>query len=299
MGPSVSKGWQGKSVKKIVPIAMLTIILALGAAIPGHADPAGEKRASISSGRVNTNNKFTFTYGRIEASIKLPKTANGLWPAFWMLGADFSDVGWPRCGEIDIMEMGHKAGIDNNVQDRFLTGATHWGTLRDGAHPHHALSTISGYSLQDDNFHLYTLVWDETKIKMYLDANPAPYFVMDIANAQLGGFFHKPYFIVFNLAVGGDFPQIYDIGGISALNADNAYRADMYIDFVNVYDKNGTPLWLTDFDEEVLDESKWNIEEDDLGGGNHELQSYRRGNVFLAREPKTGKNCLVLSARKY
>lgn len=262
-----------------------------------HAGPDTAGDTGISSGRVNTNNKFTFKYGKIEAGIKLPKTADGLWPAFWMLGADFSSAGWPRCGEIDIMEMGHKTGIDNKTQDRYLTGAAHWGATQNGSHPNYAVSAITPYSLQDDSFHLYTLLWDEKAIRMYLDANPDPYFVMDIA--ALGDFFHKPYFIVFNLAAGGDFPQIYDIDKISALNAGNNYQADMYIDFVQVYDKNGNSLWQTDFDEKTLDEDKWNIEEDGLGGGNNELQFYRRRNVFLGTEPKTGKRCLVLSAKKH
>jgi beta-glucanase (GH16 family) len=269
----------------------------VGAALPGHGDPT-RAAAPISSGRVNTNNKFTFKYGKIEASIKLPKTADGLWPAFWMLGADFSSAGWPSCGEIDIMEMGHRTGIDSKTQDRYLTAAAHWGTRQNGAHPNYALSTITPYSLQDDRFHLYTLLWDEKTIKMYLDANPAPYFVMDISAAELGDFFHKPYFIVFNLAVGGNFPRIYERSGISALNAGNNYQADMYVDFVRVYDKNGNALWQADFDGEALDEGEWNIEEDDRGGGNHELQSYRRGNVSVRLETKTGKRCLVLSARK-
>ena len=62
---------------------------------------------SASSGRINTSRSFAFTHGRIDALIRLPQTANGLWPAFWLLGADFAQVGWPACGEIDILEMGH------------------------------------------------------------------------------------------------------------------------------------------------------------------------------------------------
>jgi beta-glucanase (GH16 family) len=214
-----------------------------------------------------------------------------------MLGADFSSRGWPQCGEIDIVEMGHKTATGNNTQERYFTGAAHWGTQRGSEHPNYALSAISPYSLQDD-FHLYTLLWDETGIRMYLDENPQPYFVMDTTTAAVKNFFHKPYFIVFNLAVGGDLPQIYDGSLISALNANNNYEARMYIDFLNVYDTSGNPLWQTEFDDQTLDSGRWNIEEDDRGGGNHELQSYRQANAFLGTEPETGRRCLILSAKK-
>jgi beta-glucanase (GH16 family) len=130
----------------------------------------------ISSGRVNTQNKFTFQYGKIEASIKLPKTADGLWPAFWLLGADFADAGWPECGEIDVLEMGSKAGIDNNVQEKYFNGAVHWGKVENGNHPNYAVSAVNEYSLQDGKFHLYALVWDRKSIRMYLDGNARPYF---------------------------------------------------------------------------------------------------------------------------
>src|SRR5690606_33820583 len=79
------------------------------------------------SGRINSVGKKYFKHGKVEASIKLPKTANGLWPAFWMMGNDYPTVGWPACGEIDILEMGHSKGITNKTQDRFFNGALHWG----------------------------------------------------------------------------------------------------------------------------------------------------------------------------
>ena len=82
---------------------------------------------NFTSGRINTMNKVCFTYGVVEARIKLPKTANGLWPAFWMMGNDISTVSWPRCGETDILEMGHSNGIKDGVTDRLFNGALHWG----------------------------------------------------------------------------------------------------------------------------------------------------------------------------
>jgi hypothetical protein len=72
----------------------------------------------------------------------------------------------------------------------------------------------------------------------------------------------------------------------------------MYVDYVRVYDSNGNTLMYDDFDGGTLDEKKWNVEENDDGGGNNELQLYRRPNVSVGAEPETGKSCLVLTARR-
>jgi len=80
------------------------------------AKKSNYKSKPATSGRITTQNKMTFQYGKVEARIKMPKTANGLWPAFWLLGSDNNVNVWPKCGEIDIVEMGHKTGIDKNIQ---------------------------------------------------------------------------------------------------------------------------------------------------------------------------------------
>ncbi len=79
----------------------------------------------VVSGRVNTKNKKYFKYGKVEASIKLPETANGLWPAFWMMGNNKQE--WPACGEIDIMEMGDAQGIANGTSTTRVNTALHYG----------------------------------------------------------------------------------------------------------------------------------------------------------------------------
>lgn len=197
---------------------------------------------TCTSGRLTTQNKMTVKYGKIEARIKLPKTANGLWPAFWTLGADIPTVGWPKCGEIDILEMGNSNGIKNGTQETYFNGACHWGeSWNNGSYPNYARATTNPYSLQDD-FHLYTLIWDENAIKMYLDLdkypNNSPYFEMTINGQDVVGnprrYFHKPNFVILNLAIGGNFPQIWDINKITALNSGDA---KMYVDFVRVYQK--------------------------------------------------------------
>ncbi|HOK36499.1 MAG TPA: family 16 glycosylhydrolase [Paludibacteraceae bacterium] len=201
---------------------------------------------TCTSGRVNTLGKMSFKHGKIEARIKLPHTANGLWPAFWMMGADWPSVGWPKCGEIDILEMGNSEGIRNGTQDRYFNGACHWGETWQN-HPMYARATTNPYSLQDD-FHLFTLVWDENVIKMYLDLDKYPsnnpYYEMNISQnsdpSHPCHYFHKPFFVIFNLAIGGDFTGIRDINNVTALNAGNNYQAKMYVDYVKVYQKGDT-----------------------------------------------------------
>ncbi|HRZ96745.1 MAG TPA: family 16 glycosylhydrolase [Paludibacter sp.] len=199
----------------------------------------------VTSGRLVTRGNVSAKYGKIEARIKLPSTANGLWPAFWMMGEDFSSVGWPRCGEIDILEMGNVNGISRGTQNKYFNGACHWGENW----TYYAKDNTAAFSLQDD-FHLFTLVWGDSNIKMYLDLdkypNNTPYFEMSIAGqrvpGQVSNYFHKPFFVLFNLAVGGNFTGITgnaNIAKITALPADGT-PVKMYIDYVRIYQKGIT-----------------------------------------------------------
>lgn len=196
----------------------------------------------FTSGRLNTRSNVSCKYGKIEARIKLPHTANGLWPAFWMLGDDYNSVGWPRCGEIDITEMGAAAGISQARQDRFMDGACHWGEVW----TYNSYDSTAPYGVQDD-FHLYTLIWDSLEVKMYLDLDKypdnLPYYQKSITgNNQIGDisyYFHKPFSILFNLAAGGLFTGITgdaNVNNITALPADGT-PVKMYVDFVRIYQK--------------------------------------------------------------
>lgn len=197
---------------------------------------------NFTSGRLNTKNRHFFTHGKIESSIMMPSTANGLWPAFWLLGNDIDTNNWPKCGEIDIVEMGNSAGIKNGTQATFFNGACHWGFYKNGAYPNYARSLNAPYSLQDGQFHLFTLIWDEQAITMYLDLdkNPSaePYYKMNIVDNDgdwaVAKYFHHDFFIVYDLAIGGNFPGIHNADGITALANG---PASMYIDFVKVYQK--------------------------------------------------------------
>jgi beta-glucanase (GH16 family) len=201
------------------------------------------KGKPATSGRLSTFDKKSFKFGKIEARIKMPKTANGLWPAFWMLGADQKTAEWPKCGEIDIVEMGKKTGIELNVQDRYFNGACHWGeSWNGGSYPNKGISTTNSYSLQND-FHTYTLLWTADSISMFLDLdkypNAKPYFEIPITGDSLENqtsrYFRKPFYIIFNLAVGGTFSENYDIEEITALDGG---EAKMYVDYVRVYQKD-------------------------------------------------------------
>lgn len=207
---------------------------------------------SFTSGRVTTQNRAAFEHGLIQARVKFPSTANGLWPAYWMMGHDMSTYGWPRCGEMDIVELGHYNGIARGTQDRYFGGTLHYGpnATNEG---HQMLS--QEYTAPESNpitngeYHIITVEWDDNNLYMYYDlpgysaANKrnARYFSTTVPYSDdemaVGHYFQKPFFILFNLAVGGTFPNIYNAGGITALpNAGD--EASMYIDWIRVYQKD-------------------------------------------------------------
>ena len=192
----------------------------------------------FTSGRVNSQGKVRFTHGKIVARIKMPKTARGLWPAFWMMGDDITSVGWPKCGEIDIMEAGNAGGYNGNNEEKYFSGAIHWGEDWSQHQWWSPNAVTNDYSVQDD-YHLFICEWDEEFIKCYLDQQTTPYYEASIGS-QYGSsaYMHKPFHLLFNLAVGGDFPAIYDANGISALPYDGAEKK-MYVDYVRVYQRSG------------------------------------------------------------
>ena len=218
---------------------------------------------AFTSGRLNTMGKVAFKHGIVQASIKLPQTANGLWPAFWLMGNDMNDgISWPYCGEIDVLEAGGMNGISTGTQDRFFISALHWGPYVDGQHPMYSTSTTADYSIQDGNFHLFTMVWDEAKISMYLDDIETPYFEMNINDKSqqnsAGNYFHKRFFLLLNVAVGGTIPGIYDAGGITALN--NGTKT-MEVDYVRVYQKSGEKDYVTPTGSEGGDDPEIELDE--------------------------------------
>lgn len=172
------------------------------------------------SARITTQGKFDVQYGRIEARIKLPY-GQGLWPAFWMLGANFSSIGWPQCGEIDIMEM---VGGDNNG-DNTTYCTIHWDNA--GENANYGESYTIGSGVLADDFHVYAVEWNEQSIKGYID--DIEYFVVDITPADLSEF-HENFFIILNVAVGGNWP--------GPPNSSTVFPQEMQVDYVRVYQDN-------------------------------------------------------------
>lgn len=167
--------------------------------------------SAYTSARLKTQGLRSFTYGKIEASIKLP-VGQGLWPAFWLLGENISTVGWPRCGEIDIME---HINADPNIY-----GTMHWdnnGHVSYGGHI--AVDSSNAY-------HLYSIVWNPLAIQWFLDGNK--YWEGNISdNINSTEEFHLPFFIILNMAIGGSWPGNPD--------GTTHFPDTMYVDYVRVY----------------------------------------------------------------
>ena len=157
-----------------------------------------------------------------------------------------SGTSWPYCGEIDVLEAGGSQGITEGTQERFFVSALHWGPYQNGQHPMYSRTTTASYSLQDGQFHTYTMMWDQQKISMYLDDDTEPYFEMNINDTSqqnsAGNYFHKQFFLLLNVAVGGNIPGILDPGGITALNGG---EQTMEVDYVRVYQKADEKNYFT------------------------------------------------------
>ena len=179
---------------------------------------------NYTSASINTKASFSFTYGTIEARMKLP-SGQGLWPAFWMLGANIDQVGWPACGEIDIME--------HVNSDDYISGTAHWSSSKGNRH-----MQDQGYSTIDvTQWHTYSVVWDEISIKWFVDG--IQYHQLSILNAPDGmAELHMPQYILLNLAIGGDWP--------GAPDASTVFPATMYVDYVRVYQNDTTEPPVTD-----------------------------------------------------
>jgi beta-glucanase (GH16 family) len=153
---------------------------------------------SYTSSRLTTQNKFNFKYGRIDIRAALPK-GQGIWPALWMLGKNITTVNWPKCGEIDIMEM--VGGTAGNGSDKTTYGTAHWDN--NGSHALYGGNTKLASGIFNEEFHVFSIVWDAQKIVWYLDDKQ--FHIIDTTPAGLSEF-QEEYFLLINLAVGGDWP---------------------------------------------------------------------------------------------
>lgn len=170
--------------------------------------------ANYTSTRMITQNKQSFQYGRIDIRAVLPE-GQGIWPALWMLGDNFSSVGWPACGEIDIMEIvGHEPST--------VHGTIHWDN---SGHVEYGDSyTLANGKKFSDEFHVFSIIWDETTIKWLM--NDIQYNEVAITPAHMSEF-HATFFFIFNIAVGGNWPGYP--------NATTQFPQRMIVDYVRVF----------------------------------------------------------------
>ena len=171
--------------------------------------------APYTSARITTQGKQSFKYGRIDIRAKVPY-GPGIWPALWMLGDNFSTDGWPSCGEIDVMEL---IGGDG-YNDRTVYGTAHWSN--NGSHAEHSgnNSLISGK--YNDEFHVFSIVWDSGSIKWYRD--DVQYHTLSISNL---GAFKKKFFFILNIAVEGNWP--------GPVGPSTTFPQYMLVDYIRVF----------------------------------------------------------------
>lgn len=172
---------------------------------------------AYTSTRIKTQGKRQFTYGRLEGRLAVPK-GQGIWPAFWMLGANIDQVGWPNCGEIDIMEnIGREPAVNH--------GSLH-GPGYSGGSPLTGIYTLPAGQKFADDFHTFAVEWEPAAVRFYVDGNlyhtktPA-----DAAGKQW--VFDHPFFIILNVAVGGNFPGSPD--------DTTTFPQTLTVDYVRVY----------------------------------------------------------------
>jgi beta-glucanase (GH16 family) len=172
--------------------------------------------SEYTSGRIKTEGKFSFQYGRVDVRTKLPG-GDGIWPANWMLGNSFSTIGWPACGEIDIME--YRGASPTIIQGSIHSPSSYGGTVN------------TGYTViptAETDFHIYSIEWDETKISFMVDYEE--YYVYEPTEYNPDTWpFDAPFFVLLNVAVGGSY------GG--PVN-NSIFPQTMEVDYVRVYQKN-------------------------------------------------------------
>ncbi len=190
--------------------------------------------SSYTSGRIITKNKKYFKYGKMEARLRVEGgNQTGVWPAFWMMGNDYDSVGWPACGELDIMEHANNRN--------YTEGTLHWGTAWN-AHSSWGSFSEQNYNYFTDNntngitaWHTYGVTWDSNYIKWYMDdvvfltASIGPGF-------DSNAYFNKDAFFLLNLALGGT-----GTGYTGYQTPDSSFQsATMQVDYVRAYTYNGS-----------------------------------------------------------
>jgi beta-glucanase (GH16 family) len=176
----------------------------------------GQSR-SYTSARLESRGRFDLKYGRIEARIKIPK-GQGIWPAFWMLGTNFEQVGWPACGEIDIME---NVGFEPSKVHSSLHGPGY-----SGGSPLTGAYTLPDQARFSDGYHVFAMEWEPRIIRFYVDGALFETQSADSVPAGHWAFDHS-FYLVLNVAVGGYWPGNPD--------ATTEFPQSMLVDWLRVY----------------------------------------------------------------
>lgn len=190
--------------------------------IVARRNPAGQ----WTSARMVTRGLQAFQYGRIEARIRIP-AGQGVWPAFWLLGEDIGTHPWPACGEFDVME-------NIGKEPTMIHGSIH-GTGFTGVPLGKTYALPSGKPFSD-TFHTYGLIWSPGKVQYYVDdpgASYATFTPADLPKGAVWPFDNGRYFILLNLAIGGQWPGAPDASTSSSL--------EMLVDYVRVYGQSTQP----------------------------------------------------------
>jgi beta-glucanase (GH16 family) len=189
---------------------------------PGSSSRRSQRsreKADYTSASLVTRGKASWTHGRIEVKAKLP-AGRGVWPAIWMLGTNIREVGWPRCGEIDIMEY---VGFDPNT----VCANVHMAKYN------HAKGTGKGSKIKSDkpyeSFHIYAVEWTPEKMDFFFDEHK--YFTFENEHSGADAWpFDQPHYLILNLAIGGSW------GGQKGID-ESIFPQQFLIDYVRVYQK--------------------------------------------------------------
>jgi beta-glucanase (GH16 family) len=196
----------------------------------GHLVLRAERGANgkWTSARITTRGLKDIQYGRIEARMKLP-VGTGLWPAFWMLGSNVFTSGWPASGSVTVAENVSLTERTNGIGPNVIRATLHGPRYFGGNGLWHDDKLPNGGRVDDGNFHTYGIIWSPGMIQFYVDDPANIYFVQDANDLPEGGqwVFDHPFFLIMNLAVGGDWPGNPD--------ATTPSPSEMLVDYVRVY----------------------------------------------------------------
>ena len=182
------------------------------------------EKAAYTSAALMTLGQHEWLYGKLEIRAKLPR-GKGSWPALWMMGCNIKKVGWPSCGELDVME--YVSGTPQTIY-----GTTHWNPIP-GSTKHVSKGFTKNNPTLTNAFHLYGIEWDKDRIIYLFDDKPYGTFELSRADRPDGSNpFRLPHYLILNLALGGNWGG--EIG-------DEAFPRQFVIDYVRLYEKESTP----------------------------------------------------------